>query len=515
MRKETGMPSALKGVGVLTATSFVAKVLAALYRVPYQNLVGDQGFFVYQQVYPIYGLAMTLALGGFPIFVSKLVAESQDEQQLEEDLGRLFFFLSIFAILLWAFTFFGSGWIANRMGQSQLALVIRMSSFTFLLMPTLSILRGIFQGKLEMAPTGISQICEQLLRVIIIWSAAFGFVQFGLDIFETGTIAMLGSLFGGGLALSVLLHYKRKVKSLPKFTHLSFQRKGRPILSRMLLEGGTISVFSGYLILLQMVDSFTIVRALIGSGIENNQAEVLKGTFDRAQPLTQLGLVIALSLTSSFLPMLTKAFVSRDKKEFQRYVELFLKLSFTLSIAATAGLIALLPWINFTLFENNHMVDAIAIFLLSIFLMIMAQTYQSIFQSRGSYRFSLFAASIGLLVKMIVTYPLTYMLGTIGASFSTILALVVVYTMMLLHGREYKLGLGFVVKNIISSGGMMFVLLVFQTLIPHTQRRLMTLGLSILGVIIGASVFLLLNFFLKTFSRKEISELPIVNKFVK
>ena len=46
---------------VLTIASFIAKVLSALYRIPLQNLVGDEGFYVYQQVYPIYGIAMTLA----------------------------------------------------------------------------------------------------------------------------------------------------------------------------------------------------------------------------------------------------------------------------------------------------------------------------------------------------------------------------------------------------------------------------------------------------------------------
>jgi len=43
-----------------------------------QDLVGDEGFYVYQQVYPIYGIAMTLALSGLPQFISKYVAEKKD-----------------------------------------------------------------------------------------------------------------------------------------------------------------------------------------------------------------------------------------------------------------------------------------------------------------------------------------------------------------------------------------------------------------------------------------------------
>jgi PST family polysaccharide transporter len=62
----------LQGTVILTLTSFVVKLLSAVYRVPYQNLVGDEGFYVYQQIYPIYGIGMTLALTGLPIYLSSL-----------------------------------------------------------------------------------------------------------------------------------------------------------------------------------------------------------------------------------------------------------------------------------------------------------------------------------------------------------------------------------------------------------------------------------------------------------
>ncbi|MDV5138446.1 oligosaccharide flippase family protein, partial [Enterococcus lactis] len=52
------MRRVMHGAFILTIASFIAIVLSALYRIPLQNLVGDEGFYVYQQVYPIYGIAM-------------------------------------------------------------------------------------------------------------------------------------------------------------------------------------------------------------------------------------------------------------------------------------------------------------------------------------------------------------------------------------------------------------------------------------------------------------------------
>ena len=55
--KKKPMNSIVKGGLLLTISSFIAKLLSALYKVPFQNLTGDAGFYVYQQIYPIYGLA--------------------------------------------------------------------------------------------------------------------------------------------------------------------------------------------------------------------------------------------------------------------------------------------------------------------------------------------------------------------------------------------------------------------------------------------------------------------------
>lgn len=54
------MGNVWKGAAILTAAALAAKLLSALYRVPYQNMVGDIGFYIYQQVYPIYGIVVAL-----------------------------------------------------------------------------------------------------------------------------------------------------------------------------------------------------------------------------------------------------------------------------------------------------------------------------------------------------------------------------------------------------------------------------------------------------------------------
>jgi Membrane protein involved in the export of O-antigen and teichoic acid len=73
MQKEVSR--AIKGTWILTIASLFSELLSAIYRIPLQNIVGDRGYFIYQQVYPIYGIFSVLALSGLPVVISKTIAQ--------------------------------------------------------------------------------------------------------------------------------------------------------------------------------------------------------------------------------------------------------------------------------------------------------------------------------------------------------------------------------------------------------------------------------------------------------
>ncbi|HZG71299.1 MAG TPA: oligosaccharide flippase family protein, partial [Chondromyces sp.] len=87
--------SFMQGALILTAAAIFIKILSAFYRVPFQNIVGDTGFYIYQQIYPLYGIALALSTYGFPVVISKLVAEAQgNENDLQRVAGTSFYVLS-------------------------------------------------------------------------------------------------------------------------------------------------------------------------------------------------------------------------------------------------------------------------------------------------------------------------------------------------------------------------------------------------------------------------------------
>ncbi len=156
---------------VLTIAALITKILSAVYRVPFQNIVGDVGFYIYQQVYPFYGIAIALSTYGFPVIISKMVAEKLEEQD-EEGAKRValtsFLFLSTVGFIWFIGVYFGAEFIAGWMGDPLLTPLIQVISLSFLLLAPLSVMRGYYQGKENMVPTAVSQVVEQTIRVTTI-----------------------------------------------------------------------------------------------------------------------------------------------------------------------------------------------------------------------------------------------------------------------------------------------------------------------------------------------------------
>ncbi|MGH2119400.1 oligosaccharide flippase family protein, partial [Aerococcus sp. L_32] len=303
---------AMQGAAVLTLAALVAKVLSAIYRVPLQNMVGNEGFYVYQQVYPIYGIGMTFALNGLPSFIGKQVALQNNHKQSKSLLKRYAVIVSVFALACFALIYFGADWIAAMMGDGLLAPVIKSVSFMFLLMPGLLLSRGFMQGRNLMTPTAISQVAEQFVRVAVILTVAFIFSRMQLnganpDVYQMGFWTMQSAWIAAAAASVVMAYYLLNYREKAMYqdflaghyglgqarengddTGLSWAKLTKDFVT----EGFVICFFSALLVFYQLIDAFTVYDQLVDNGIATAVAKDMKGIYDRGQPIVQLGMVV-------------------------------------------------------------------------------------------------------------------------------------------------------------------------------------------------------------------------------
>ncbi len=510
----------MRGALLLSVASLIAKILSAVYRVPFQNIVGNTGFYVYQQVYPIYGIGMTLALSGLPNFISKLVAEQESMGARKQILRASFWIVGVFSLLIFLGLFLNATAIANLMGDGGLVALIQVVAFMFLLTPILSCLRGYFQGTFEMRPTAISQVVEQLLRVGIILLAAGLYVHFNWGDYQMGAVAMSGALVGGlAAALVMIPRYRRDplAQVAPSQTPLNWGH----LIKRFWVEGGAISLFAATMVIMQLVDSFTVTKGLMHSGSGTTVAFDLKGVYDRAQPLVQMGLVVTMAFVTALLPALSAARLNDKPVLFMKLTQQLTHIALALSAAATVGLMALMPWINRLLFGDSQGSLTIAIYMISVILVALINVFSSVLQSLDRFKIPTLALILGFVVKLLINQKLTEALGIAGSALATVLALGVVALLIFLCTPAYVkhavFARGFIWKLLLIVVVMGFIVLSgavgMQSLLALSRSSAVVI--TLVNMLVGLLVFGILCVAFKLLTFKEWLSLPLVGKMLR
>ncbi|WP_386064118.1 putative polysaccharide biosynthesis protein [Thalassobacillus hwangdonensis] len=516
MNDSTSSKQLFQGALILTIAGLLSKVLSAGYRVPLQNITGDLGFYIYQQVYPLLGIIMVLSLYGFPVAVSKIVAEYNNDSR---DLCWRTFYIPVVSVLLvvcvvlFLLVYIGAGSIAGWMGDEAIEVGIQSAAVAFLLVPFTSLLRGVFQGMNDMRPTAVSQIIEQLVRVAIIIAVAFIAVD-RQDMYLIGPGAAFGAVFGGLAAfayLALLFHKRKPWNDQTVEAALSIAQ----YIKTVFVYGLFICLNYMLLLLLQLADAFTLVPGLVDHGLELEEAKVTKGIFDRGHPLIQLGTVLGSSLALALIPTITKNRMMTKPDAFRFHIRTAIKLSLGISIGATVGLILLFPYVNELLFQDQAGTNALRILMLVILFSSLAITASSILQGMDYIFHTALFVLVGVGIKWTGNWLLIPYAGIHGAALASVISVgvVLVLNRWLIRKRVVKGILPwqlFLKVGLALTGMGLFVLsaiFVEQTWLDIATRvQLAAYTLMVSGL--GGLIYLILLIKLRCFGKKELEQFP-------
>ncbi|MGM9931622.1 putative polysaccharide biosynthesis protein [Pradoshia sp.] len=515
-----------RGAAVLAAAAIFVKVLSAVYRVPFQNIAGDEGFYIYQQVYPIYGIIVVLATYGFPAGISSMLA-SQDSggrgghKQL---ITASLLWISIFGLLGFTLLYMGAEEIALLMNDLQLVPLIQVVAVSMLLLPLISCVRGLYQSSGNMLPTAYSQTIEQIVRVSVILIGSFILMERGFSLYAVGRGAMMGSVYGGLAATVILLYFVIKDRD----RHFPLQWPSYEIF----LQSGRILLFQGlafclsnmYILLLQLVDSFQLYAALIDQGILSQDAKVLKGTYDRGQPLIQVGLVITTSLALSMVPVLSSLRKQKAVEELKRMCRLAIKVSAAIGLAAAVGLTAILSSVNVMLFKDDQGRDALIIIAFMIVFASVAITSATILQTLGRIKASIIVVGLSVGLKAVMN-PLFIADGGIeGAAWSSLAATAFgAAALLILVGRELSGEMISIRQMAITAtaalamfGALAGYTFLFSIIFEgYLASRWLSAIHALSAVLLGVVVYLPVLVKMKLFSREELLLIPLGDRLVR
>ena len=292
--------SLIGGAITLSLGGVITKLIGAVYRIPLTNILGAEGIGIYQMVFPLYTILLTLSSTGVPSGISKLIAEGNSPEKTLKSALKFFavigFILSIIMAIL-------SSFIAKFQGNINARLAYVMIAPSVFLVSLISCFRGYYQGFSNMKPTAFSQILEQIIKLF------FGLVicyLFKNNVVLASAGATLAVTLSELFTLIYLLLKTKKSINIAEF--ISSKTDIKPIIKTVF----PMMVATIIMPLTRTVDSFLILN-IVGSYLDT--ATAVYGLYSGAvESIVSLPVSFCYALAVTSIPI-----ISRLKKEGSNY----------------------------------------------------------------------------------------------------------------------------------------------------------------------------------------------------
>lgn len=430
----------IRGTMILTTSIFISKILGLIYIFPFKAIVGLEGLALYTYGYVPYTVLLSIATLGIPLAVSKFVSKYNALGDYRT--GRRLFksgliVMTITGVIAFLILFFLAEPIANQVVEGKdlkgnsiddVILTIRMVSTALLIVPVMSIIRGYFQGHQSMGPTAVSQVIEQIVRIIFILCLTFIIVNMmngsiGLAVGFATFGAFVGAL--GGLTVLLIYWFKRKEK-LNRQLELSTYEHDislKDMYKELIIYALPISFVGIATPLYQSIDIATFNNALMTIGYNQAEAEAALGAFAQAaHKLILIPVSIATALSQTLLPTITKSYVDNNKLVLQQQITQTYQVILFLTIPAAVGLSMLARPAYGSLFgvSDIHIGATILQYYapIAVWFSLYAVT-SAILQGINQQRFAVIGLLLGVIAKFGLNTILITQFESVGAIFAT------------------------------------------------------------------------------------------------
>lgn len=520
----------VKGALITTLGVIFTKILGILYVIPFHALIGEKGGALYGYAYTVYSVFISLASAGIPLAISKLVSEYQTlgyynvkkrvfllARQLAIIFGIICFLIIVIFAPLFAKMILGD--ITGGNSLEDVVFVLRVIGTAILVVPVLGVYRGYFEGHRFMSPPSISQVLEQLLRVlIIIFGSLFAVRVFNLNLSTTVGIALFGATAGAIVSYLYLVDKKKKNES--KFNE-KIRNINEPIVTnKEILRKIFIYAFPFIMIdifksLYNYVDLISVVKGLVKyAEFSVDNAETIYSMISTwGQKFNMIIFAISTGIIVSLIPSLTESFVKKDSDDIDKRATQGLNMLLFLIIPMTLG-ISFLSKPIWTLFYGNSIYgpSVLSYFIFEGLFIALFTCMITVLQVIKDYKMVFISLLSGVLIKIIFnnTFILSfYQIGLpayygiitatiLGYIISTIICMVTLYSK---HNIKFKNTFNYFIEMMIGSILMIIVLFILSLIIPiYSKVRIVNLFIILLYALVGATVYFIYVYKVKLLS---------------
>ena len=422
--------SFIKGMFAAYAAIVITKLLGALYSIPFYDIIGENGGVIYSCVYNIYTLFLDISTCGIPIAVSIIISEYHTLGRYKsERKAYSIAFRIVTALSLLTFTamqvfarslrLYFLRDMSEGASPEAITLGIRIIALCMLIVPFLSLRRGLLQGYKYVAASSRSQIIEQLIRIIVALAGSYITVRV-LDLGEEAgvNIAFTGTVLGALVSLIYVSVKSRSVKKemLAYDSDLSDEISSGVIIRKLISICIPIIFVSLTISIYSVVDMKLILVGLHNLGYGDAETQVIASVASTWAPkICMLISALPTGIVSSIVPFMAESNAEKNREVVGARLNQALGVLLVVSVPMAAGMI-LLRQPLYTLFYNQSQYGPSILALLVIVNLIggITSVMSSTLQSIGFGRAVFLCTFAGIVINVSLDLPLIYLYDRIG-----------------------------------------------------------------------------------------------------
>jgi len=432
----------LRGTAWLTASNFISRLLGAIYIIPWYIWMGTyaakaNGLFT--MGYNIYAWFLLISTAGIPVAVAKQVAKYNTMQEEEHSFALIRSFLGfmtglglVFALVLYLF----APWLADLSGVGKDLIPIMQSlAWAVLIFPSMSVIRGFFQGMNNLKPYAMSQIAEQVIRVIWMLLATFIIMKLGSkDYLSAVTQSTFAAFVGMVASFAVLLYFLYKEGLLQKVFETRDKIDSKSLLVDTIKEAIPFIITGSAIQLFQILDQMTFINSMKWFTNYSNEDLVVMFSYFSANPnkITMILISVGVSIGSVGLPLLTENYVKGDLPAASRLVQDSITMLFLFLLPATVGVVMVGEPL-YTVFYGKPDSLALGLFVFAVLqstilglYMVLSPMLQAMFRNRKAVLYFVY----GSLAKIVLQLPSIAIFHSYGPLISTTIGLIIPIVLM-------------------------------------------------------------------------------------
>ena len=392
----------IKSTIILIIGGFITKVLGMIIKIIITRIIGTEGIGLYFLIIPTFLLLNTIAQLGLPTALNILISKNKlDHKQLviTASLISLFIDLCIFIILI----IFGNSISINLLSEKRCSLGIISIGFVLPFISVSNMLRSYFFGKQRMYPHVITNILEDIVRLLLIFFFLPYFLSKGISIaiafiLLTNIASELTSILIFIFLLPNFQITKKELKIKKKILKELFSICLPTTGSRLI---GSIGYFLEPIIL-----TFVLIKVGYSNKFIINEYGIINGY---VMPLILLPSFFTAALSNALIPIVSNNYEKKNFTLIKKKIKQAIFFSLLIGIPATI-IFLIIPEIPLKYIYNTNLGINYIKFLAPICLLHYIQTPISIsLQAMGKAQISLKGTFYGIIIRATLLFTLSFL----------------------------------------------------------------------------------------------------------